>query len=51
MITFQNVSKVYKMNEHSSVALDDASFNIEAKNLFLLLENPGRKINNNKIDN
>lgn len=31
MITFQNVSKIYQMNKHSSVALDDVNFNIEAK--------------------
>ena len=41
MITFQNVSKVYKMNEHSSVALDDASFNIEAKEFVSLVGKSG----------
>ena len=41
MITFQNVSKVYKMNEHSSVALDDVSFNIEAKEFVSLVGKSG----------
>lgn len=41
MITFQNVSKVYKMNDHSSVALDDASFNIEAKEFVSLVGKSG----------
>ena len=41
MITFQNVSKVYKMNEHSSVALDDTSFNIEAKEFVSLVGKSG----------
>ena len=41
MITFQNVSKVYKMNEHSSVALDDVNFNIEAKEFVSLVGKSG----------
>ncbi len=41
MITFQNVSKIYKMNEHSSVALDDVSFNIEAKEFVSLVGKSG----------
>lgn len=41
MIIFQNVSKVYKINSHETIALDDATFHIKAKEFVSLVGKSG----------
>jgi cell division transport system ATP-binding protein len=41
MIIFQNVSKIYKINSHETIALDDATFHIKAKEFVSLVGKSG----------
>ncbi len=41
MITFQNVSKIYKNNSHEMIALDDVNFTIESKEFISVVGKSG----------